>query len=275
MTENLPEKIEQEALSSTTLFNPAAFEHAQRVAKMLMTSTMIPEHFRENLGNVMIALNFAARQNIDPFMTMQKMYVIHGKPGIEAQLAIALVNKSGKFSPIKYKLTGDGDKRECTAYAKEKATGEVFEGPQVSIDMAKKEGWHGKKGSKWQTMPEVMLRYRSAMFFARAYCPEALLGIESIDEIRDYVDLKKNKAGEYGVDQEVGDIKVIMDKVASVEKIDTSDDFEFTKETFPEEYSEACCNLGFNKPGMSFSEKEQADILAEVGEIVSLRDAVK
>lgn len=186
--------------SDSMFFDVAKFEHAQRVATMLSTSTIVPEHFRKNLGNCIIALNLAERMRVDPFMLMQTMYVIHGKPGIEGKLAIALINGSKKFTPLQYKKTGDEntDERTYVAHATHQETGEDCEGPAVSIGMAKAEGWHDKNGSKWKTMPELMLAYRSAMFFARTYCPEVLLGLQTKDEIHDtYVDMHQNSSGAF------------------------------------------------------------------------------
>jgi hypothetical protein len=51
--------------------------------------------------------------------------------------------------------------------------------------MAKAEGWLTKSGSKWQTMPELMLRYRAAAFFARLYAPDITLGMATTEELRD------------------------------------------------------------------------------------------
>lgn len=166
-------------------FDVQKFEHAQRVAKMFSQSSMVPEQFRNNMGNCLIALNLADRFKLDPFMVMQKMYIVHGKPGIEAQLAIALINASGKFTPLEFSITGTGDDRQCVATATKKSDGKKLTGPVVSIKMAKDEGWMGKSGSKWKTMPDLMLTYRSATFFGRIYAPEALLGFATDDEIID------------------------------------------------------------------------------------------
>jgi hypothetical protein len=145
----------------------------------------------------MIALNLADRMQVDPFMLMQNMYVVHGRPGIEGKLAIALVEGSGRFSPLKYSFDGEGktdkgiDRPEsCFAYATELKTGEVIEGPPVTWQMAVAEGWTKARGEKemtpkWQTMPDLMFRYRAAMFFARVNCPGALLGLRSVEEIED------------------------------------------------------------------------------------------
>ena len=166
-------------------FEVDKFEHAQRVCKALSSSNMIPEPFQGNIPNTLIALNYAHRMGIDPFMLMQRMYIIHGKPAIETQLQIALFNKSGRFSTLKYKISGSGDTQQCIAYATDLHTNEEIEGPPVSIAMAKAEGWYSKKGSKWQTLPELMLRYRAAAFFIRLYAPESTMGLYTADELRD------------------------------------------------------------------------------------------
>ncbi len=59
----------------------------------------------------------------------------------------------------------------------------------VDIAMAIKEGWYGRKGSKWQTMPKLMLQYRAVTFWTRAYAPELSMGIKPEDEIRDIEDI--------------------------------------------------------------------------------------
>jgi len=167
-------------------FEVTLFEHAWRVANMFATSTMVPEQFQGNTANCMIALNYAHRTGLDPFMLMQKMYVIHGKPSIETQLQIALFNKSPRYTALKFNV--NENKTSCTAYATEIRTGEVVTGPEVTIEMAKKEGWYQKKMSKWQTMPELMLRYRAAAFFIRLYAPETTLGMYSVEEMMDITD---------------------------------------------------------------------------------------
>jgi len=176
------------SVGDNMFFNVQMFEHAQRVAKMLGASTMVPSHFQgpQNIGNVMIAMNYAQRVRADVFMVMQSLYVVHGRPGLEGKLVIALVNQCGRFEPLEFEIDNDG----CLAFAKEIKSEKVLKGPKVTWDMVKAEGWLGKTGSKWQTMPDVMFRYRSAAFFARTYCPEVLLGMQTKEELEDYITLK-------------------------------------------------------------------------------------
>jgi len=57
--------------------------------------------------------------------------------------------------------------------------------------MAAAEGWATKAGSKWKTMPELMLRYRAAAFFGRLYAPDILMGMQTAEEAVDVVSVKK------------------------------------------------------------------------------------
>ena len=181
-----------EELQNITTAETAAFELVQRQAKMLASSTLVPKEFQGNMANCAIALNMAKRMGADPFMIVQNIDVIHGRPSFRATFLIAMVNASGRFSPIKFRLDGEGQDRTCYAYATDKASGETVEGPVVSMAMAKAEGWSTKSGSKWLTMPELMLRYRSAAFFARLYAPDITLGMQTAEEVEDIAPPERN-----------------------------------------------------------------------------------
>jgi hypothetical protein len=206
---NLPAASDQNALvpvgmSTSLFFDVARFEHAQRVAKMLATSTMIPEHFRNNIGNLLIAMNLAERFQADIFMVMQNIYIVHGKPGIEAKLTIARINSMGRFTALRWKHENEGtDRWRCVCYAKEKATGDVLEA-DLTWDVVKKEGWLDKAGSKWKTMPKLMMQYRTATFFGRLYCPEATLGMMTADELEDAWEMRRQPNGSYAAPEPEG-----------------------------------------------------------------------
>ena len=169
------------------------FASLQRMANMFTKSSMVPQTFQGeiNLGNAAIALDMAIRMKANPLAVMQNIYIVHGRPSWSAQFLIATLNKSGKFSALRYKFQGQEgtDAWGCRAVATELATGETLEGPLITIGLAKKEGWAGKNGSKWQTMPELMLRYRAASWFVRAYAPEIAMGLPEAEELRDSIDI--------------------------------------------------------------------------------------
>ena len=171
------------------------------------------------VSNCLIALNMANRMGYDPLMIMQNLYLVEGRPAWSSQFIIAAVNACGKFSPLRFDIVNHGmidveysetywenktkqqrqvktqvENVSCVAWAIEKATGERIESAKIDMVMAVKEGWYQKNGSKWQTMPDQMLRYRAAAFFGRIYAPEILMGIYAADEIRDFVDVTPETA---------------------------------------------------------------------------------
>jgi hypothetical protein len=165
------------------------FELIQRAARMFSTSPLVPEQYRgdKGLGSCVIALNMAHRMGADPLMVMQNLYVVHGRPSWSAQFLIACFNQTGRFSPIRYQWSGkEGDDDwGCTAWSTDRETGERIEGPLITIGTAKAEGWAGKKGSKWQTIPRLMLMYRAASWLVRTHAPELAMGLRTADEERD------------------------------------------------------------------------------------------
>lgn len=178
-------KIEQAESTISSFGDSASFEHAQRVAKMLSSSNLIPKEYQGNVQNTMIALEMATRIGASPLMVMQNLYIVHGKPSWSSSFIIAAINSCKKFSPLRFDVTGEGEQKGCMAWAYDLATNEKLEGPRVTMEMAKKEGWLGKAGSKWQTMPDLMIRYRAAAFFGRLYAPEILMGMQTAEESAD------------------------------------------------------------------------------------------
>jgi hypothetical protein len=165
-----------------------AFDNAQRIAKSLASSTLVPQQFQGQQGyaNCLVALEIAGRMNLSPLQVMQNLHVIHGRPSWSSQFIIALINGCGRFEPLQYRVTGKGDDLACQCVAKEISTSADLEGPTVTMAMAKAEGWATKSGSKWRTMPDLMIRYRAAAMWGRLYIPDLLVGIShSQEEVMD------------------------------------------------------------------------------------------
>lgn len=187
----MAKKENQLALQPLNVFsNIQSFEDAQRMAKVFVSSPLAPEQFRGDLGSVLIAFNLANRTGADPLQVMQNIYIVYGKPAFSSSYLIACFNQCGRFSTIKYKYQGERgtDEWGCRAISTELATGDVLEGTLVTIGMAKAEGWYNKAGSKWKTMPELMMAYRSATFLIRTHAPEIALGFQTREEVIDITD---------------------------------------------------------------------------------------
>lgn len=187
----LAARNEQE--SSMLVFGSQSnFEAAMRMAKALSSSSIVPVAYQgeKGLPNCIIALEMANRMGASPMMIMQNLYIVHGNPGWSSKFLISCLNSCGRFSPLRYEQESENtEKWRCRAYAVDKATGETLKGAWVSLEMARTEGWITKPGSKWKTMPELMLQYRAAAFFQRAYAPEISMGMQTAEEVQDVVDV--------------------------------------------------------------------------------------
>ena len=172
------------------------FETGQRIAKMFAQSNLVPDTFKNDIGGCLIALEMAQRMRANVLQVMQSLYIVHGKPSFSSAFLIACFNQTKRFTPIKYEFEGkEGtDAWGCRAVTTDKATGEEIKSVKVTIGMAKAEGWwskldkKGRETSKWQTMPELMLRYRSATFLIRTTAPEIALGFQTTEEVLDITD---------------------------------------------------------------------------------------
>ena len=169
-----------------------AFEDAQRIAKALASSTLIPPQFQGQNGfaNCLVALEIAGRMNISPFLCMQHLHIIHGRPSWSSAFIIAMVNGCGRFTPLRFEVSGEGDSLACYAVATDIKTQQELKGPTITMLMAKKEGWSTKSGSKWATMPDLMIRYRAAAFWGRLFAGDLLVGLQTQEEVIDVESVK-------------------------------------------------------------------------------------
>lgn len=179
-----------------------SFELMQRGAKVLSSSSLVPKEYQgaEGLPNAIVALNMALRMQADPLMVMQNLYVVHGRPSWSAQFMIAAFNRCGRYSGMRYEWQGKQGSKDwgCRAWAIEKETGDKVYGPLVTMATAEAEGWMSRTGSKWKTIPELMLTYRAAAWMVRTNAPEIAMGLPTADESEDMVTLTRD---EYTVEQ--------------------------------------------------------------------------
>lgn len=194
------------------------FEIFQRMGQMYAMSTIIPDTYKKNVANCAIAVDMAFRMHANPVMVMQNLYIVHGNPSWSSKFLIATINTCGRYKTLKYrryqdgmigkvdyfenewnyengksvkkrvKKTFDGSKIPnivCVAYTSEIGSDEILESTSVSCRMAVEEGWWTKNESKWPTMTELMLTYRSAAFWQRMYAPEISMGFYTVEELED------------------------------------------------------------------------------------------
>lgn len=157
------------------------------IGKMFASSALVPQTYQNRPMDCTIAVDMANRMGVSPMMVMQNLYVVKGKPQWSGQACMSMIRGSGEFKNVRPVYTGTKgeDSWGCYIQAEYRDTGEIVKGTEVTIGMAKAEDWYNKNGSKWKTIPEQMLAYRAAAFFARVYIPNALMGIYVEGEAED------------------------------------------------------------------------------------------
>ena len=162
-----------------------SFEFAQRQAKSLCESNLVPQSYQgqKGLPNCLVALEMSKRMNLSPLTVMQNLHIIHGPPAWSAQFISSQILGCGRFTNFDYIVSGQGETLEVQCIAKRVEDQKIVKGTPVSMRMAKLEGW--TRNSKYQSMPELMLRNRAATFFGRQYIPDLLLGVQTSEEVVD------------------------------------------------------------------------------------------
>ena len=163
-----------------------SFEFAQRQAKSLCQSQLVPTQYQgqSGLSNCLVALEMSKRMNLSPLTVMQNLNVIHGKPTWSSQFITSNILGCGRFKNFDYIVTGKDNSLSVQCQAIRLEDNKLVKGTAVSMKMAQQEGWTAKN-KKYQSMPELMLKNRAATFFGRQYIPDLLLGVQTSEEIVD------------------------------------------------------------------------------------------
>ena len=197
--------------ATNLLQNPKLLNQIFKLSNIYSSSSMVPDSYRGKPDNCFVALELASRMDVSPMLIFQTLYIVQGKPSWSGQACKALVDGSGKFRESEYIMTGnfeDGS-RGCYLQAVNSKTGKLVKGTEITLKMARDEGWMNKNGSKWKTMPEQMLKYRAAAFFARTECPEVLMGFQTAEETEDVYGAAPKQAPEK--------VKITMEGTANAE----------------------------------------------------------
>lgn len=246
-----------------SFLKPSNLKEAMDAAKFFAGSQLVPPEFQNKPADIVLSMDIAERIGGSFLAVLQGVNIIHSRPTFSGLFIAAMLNTSGKFTPIRYDKEEEGllkvnakyleyDKQarrnkvlhreieieniSCVAYAFDLGTGDELRGPKVDVAMAAREGWYLKSDSKWQTMPEVMLHYRSVSMFGKIHAPELLLGLKLDIEV-EYSDPKpvdspgaeglsrfensRNQDVEIEIDEGI-DEKFLLSEKRKIDKIKTS-----------------------------------------------------
>lgn len=163
----------------TFSLSPRNLAEAMEFANIIAKSDMVPKDYINKPGNVLVAVQTGAELGLKPMQSLQGISVINGRPSIWGDAMRALVISHPEFED----LQEEKHDTHCTVTLKRRGRSAVIS--TFSMEDAKKAGLAGKSGP-WQTAPRRMLQMRAFAFAARDLFADALKGIKSIEELRDY-----------------------------------------------------------------------------------------
>jgi hypothetical protein len=177
-TSELERLLQQQARTFTPidLLQDSNFDKLWRMAEALANSALsVPKELKGNIGDCLAIVTQAMIWGLNPFAVAQKAHVINGKLGYEAQLVNAVVMQSGAIKgSFTYEFNGDS----CRVGAVLRGETEITWGEWLSAATVTT-----KNSPLWKTNPKQQMGYLQVKNWARAYCPGAVLGVYSADEL--------------------------------------------------------------------------------------------
>ncbi len=158
-----------------TAFCPVAF---QPKYDPRATAAQIAAADELAVASATAAVIYGAGLGLDPLTALQSVYVVGGRPGLYAEVMVAIVVAAGH--EVWTEDVTDTRAIVCGRRAGSAATERVI----VTMDAAKKAGW--TRNAKYASEPAVMLYARAASRVCRRIAPDALRGISaSVEELQD------------------------------------------------------------------------------------------
>jgi hypothetical protein len=176
------DRLLQQPFRPQDLMQGDNLDRIERIAKRMAEGRMtVPEYLRGNIGDCMAIAMQAMLWNMDPFAVAQKTHIVSGRLGYEAQLVNAVLQNSGAIrnAPF-YEYRGDGQALECRVGCVLRGETEVRWGEWLSVAAVTT-----KNSPLWKTNPRQQLGYLQVKNWARAFCPGAILGVYTVDELLD------------------------------------------------------------------------------------------
>lgn len=181
MTEALA-KFEPRSLAATRSYSlaPQSFEDAVRFADLVCKSDLVPKDYKNNPGNVLVAVQMGAEIGLAPLQAIQNIAVINGRPSVWGDAALALVRASSLCEYVSETTTGT----VATCTCKRRGEAEPIVRTFSEADAKRANLW-GKQGP-WTQYPQRMLQLRARAFALRDAFPDVLRGLSVDEEVRDY-----------------------------------------------------------------------------------------
>lgn len=153
-------------MSDIAIYN-ASPEERWRYSQALADASLLPDAYRRQPANVLLALESGAALNVAPMVAIQEIHVIKGKPSPSAQLMAALVRRAGH----RLRITGDATHAVCEIVR--------HDDPEFTFRSEwtmQRAAAAGLTTDMWKKYPANMLKARAISECCRDACPDVVVG---------------------------------------------------------------------------------------------------
>lgn len=158
---------------------PGGLSEQMRYAEALSGAGLVPDNFKRQPANVLVALDIARSMNESPWTVMSEMSVIGGRPSFSAKFIRSRVRQAGHRLRETYK---DGVARAVIIRSDDPDFEHTAEWDEAK---ARQHGLWDK--GHWRKNPELMLKNRALSECAREACYEVMGGVAyTSDEVLDF-----------------------------------------------------------------------------------------
>lgn len=157
------------------------YDQLLEAAKTMATAKSIPAHLRGSPGDCLMIREMAIEHGLSPYGLAIHSYLVNGILAHDAQAVNAMILKRAPtVERPRYTFEGEGDDLRCivTATFRGEATPCQYISPPIGKITP-------KNSPLWKTDVEQQLCYFSIRRWARRFCPDIILGINSKDELED------------------------------------------------------------------------------------------
>ena len=245
MSNNLEEvqKTTDAALPSVStqamIFAPDTLATMERFALMMSKGTVaLPKHFQGKPADCLAVCMQAVQWGMNPFAVSQKTHVINGALGYEAQLVNAVITTQAPTQDrLHFEWYGPW---EAFVRDTRKKTNELGCGVRVWATMKGEDEPRElsvemnqatvRNSPLWQSDPKQQLAYLATKKWARLYCPDAILGVYTPDELRE-IPLEKDITPTSSLDdllptKEEKQVSAVDQTLVDISGADTLEDLE-------------------------------------------------
>ena len=153
-----------------------------QLADKLSKAELVPQQYRGKPNNILVAIQWGMELGLTPMRALQSIAIINGKASIYGDELLGLVKSHPAFRGCEEKVKDSV--ATCTIKRDVAGEIEVTERTFSKDDAVKSKLW-GKAGP-WQQYPDRMLQMRARGFAIRDAFPDAIKGIITYEELRDY-----------------------------------------------------------------------------------------